>query len=509
MFNPETVSNSNQSKTIMHISKQNLGLVLGPGLFCVTFFFTSPEGMSDAARGVLASTLWIATWWITEAIPIPVTALLPVILFPLTGGLAIGHTTGAYGDPIIFLFIGAFIIAVAIERWNLHKRIALNIIKAMGTQASRIILGFMIATALLSMWISNTATTLMMMPMGMAIIAQLTDLIREQAGGRDEAEKFGKALMLSIAYAASIGGLATLIGTPTNVVFSGIVKQMYNQEISFARWLMVGLPFSIVLLGICWVYLVRFAFSFKSRSIPGGQAVVKKQLAALGKITPEEKRVLIVFIIIAVAWITRSFLLNKFIAGINDTVIAISGAMVLFLIPAKSNRGAKLLDWETALKLPWGIVLLFGGGLSLAAGFRDSGLAEWLGNRMALLGGIPYILILVFVIASVNFLTEMTSNVATASMLLPILAGMSLAIDVHPFGLMLSASIAATCAFMLPVATPPNAVVFGSGHLRMQDMVRAGFAMNIISIILLTIYVYLLLPLLWGIDLRGFPEMMR
>jgi sodium-dependent dicarboxylate transporter 2/3/5 len=348
-----------------------------------------------------------------------------------------------------------------------------------------------------------------MMPMGMAIIAQLAELIRKQAGSGEQAENFGKALMLSIAYAASIGGLATLIGTPTNVVFSGIVKKLYNQEVSFAQWLIVGLPFSVLLLGLCWLYLVRFAFSFKNQSIPGGQAEVKKQLAALGKITPEEKRVLIVFILTALAWITRTFVLNKLIPGINDTVIAIAGAILLFLIPAKSNAGARLLDWETAVKLPWGIVLLFGGSLSLAAGFKDSGLAEWLGNQMALLGGIPYILILIFVIASVNFLTEVTSNVATASMILPILAGMALAIDVHPYGLMLSACIAASCAFMLPVATPPNAVVFGSGYLRMQDMVRAGFAMNILSIILLTIYVYVLLPLLWGIDLRVFPEMLR
>ena len=493
----------------MPVSKQNFGLVVGPALFVFVFFFTSPPGMSEAARAVLASTLWIASWWITEALPIAVTSLLPIILFPLTGGLAIKATTEAYGDPMIFLFIGAFIIAVAIERWNLHKRIALNIIKAMGTQASRIILGFMIATALLSMWISNTATALMMMPMGMAIIAQLAELIRQQAGSKDEAENFGKALMLSIAYAASIGGLATLIGTPTNVIFSGIVKKLYNQEVSFMQWLIVGLPFSVVLLGLCWIYLVRFAYSFKHQIIPGGQAEVKRQLAALGKITSEEKRVFIVFVFTAIAWITRTFLLNKLIAGINDTVIAVAGAMLLFLIPAKSHTGMKLLDWETAVKLPWGIVLLFGGGLSLAAGFKESGLAEWLGSQMSLLGGVPYILILALVIASVNFLTEVTSNVATASMILPILAGMSLAIDVHPFGLMTAACVASTCAFMLPVATPPNAVVFGSGYLRMQDMVRAGLAMNVLSIILLTLYVYVLLPLLWGIDLRVFPAMLR
>ena len=492
-----------------YAKKQIIGLILGPGLFLLVLLFGSFEGLSEAGRAILASTLWIATWWITEAIPISATALLPTILFPLTGGLNIRLATEAYGHPMIFLFIGGFMIAMAIERWNLHKRIALNIIKRVGTSSSRIILGFMIATAFLSMWISNTATTLMMMPIGAAIVTQLSGFSMEERAGILKEAHFDKALMLAIAYSASIGGMATLIGTPTNVVFSGVAQQIYGIQVSFAQWMLFGLPVAIVLLVICWRYLVTIAFKLKGRRIPGSDAEIDKQLQDLGPITPEEKRVLFVFFFTAFAWITRSFILNKFIPGINDTIVAIFGALLLFLIPASKNTKTKLLDWETAVKLPWGIILLFGGGLSLAAGFTESGLAQWLGTQLNLLQGIALILLLGFIIASVNFLTEITSNVATASMILPILAALAAGIDVHPFGLMIAATVAASCAFMLPVATPPNAVVFGSGFLEMKDMVRTGIWMNLMSIIVLTLFVYFLLPVIWGFELSAVPEKLR
>ncbi len=490
--------------------KQRVGLILGPALFAVAIWGMAPAGLNMAAQAVLATALWIATWWITEAVPIPVTSLLPIVLFPLTGGLDIGATTAAYGSPMIFLFVGGFIIAVAIEKWHLHRRIAMRIIRAIGAKIRRIILGFMLATALLSMWISNTATTMMMMPIGFAIITQLTEF-GKRASDKDSVieSDFGKALMLGIAYSASIGGMATLIGTPTNVIFSGIVSQLFEVEITFAQWLIFGLPISVVLLGVCWFYLVRIAFSFDHDHIPGGEEEVEKELRALGKMSPEERLVLIVFIATALAWITRSFVLNKFIPGINDTVIAIAGASALFMLPAPSKPGDRLLDWESAVKLPWGIILLFGGGLALAAGFKDSGLAAWIGEQMTLLQGVSFLILLATVVASVNFLTEITSNVATASMILPILASLSLAIEVHPFGLMIAACVAASCAFMLPVATPPNAVVFGSGQIRMQDMVRTGLWMNLISILFLTLYVFAVLPMLWDFDLNTLPEMMR
>ncbi len=496
-------------------AREKFGLALGPLLFILTMALISPGdpaagGMSAGARGVLAGTLWIAVWWITEAIPIAATSLLPIILFPLTGGLDIHATTKAYGHPMIFLFIGGFMIAVAIERWHLHRRIAMKIIAAMGTKSSRIILGFMLATALLSMWISNTATAMMMMPIGLAIVDQLNAFQAQQNENSGfHPTVFGKALMLSIAYAASIGGMATLIGTPPNLVFLGIVKQLYNVEISFVQWMYFGLPISVVLLMICWIYLVRFAFPIRQQQIPGSQAEMARQLAALGKMTREERRVLIIFGLTALAWITRSFILSKFIPGINDTVIAISGALSLFLISAPNQPGEKLLDWESAVRLPWGIVLLFGGGLAIAAGFKTSGLAEWIGTQFHLLHGISFIIILLLVIAAINFLTEITSNTATATIILPILSALALAIDVHPFGLMIAATVAASCAFMLPVATPPNAVVFGGGKLEISDMVKAGVWMNFISIALLTLFVYFWLPLIWGIDLQVFPALLK
>ncbi|MEZ5041463.1 MAG: DASS family sodium-coupled anion symporter [Saprospiraceae bacterium] len=489
----------------MLLTTKNIGLLGGPLSFVMILLFVHPQGMKPEAIAVLASTLWIAIWWITEAIPIAVTSLLPIALFPLTGALGLSDTTSSFGHKYIFLYIGGFILAIAIERWNLHKRIALGIINFIGTNVTSIILGFMVATAFLSMWISNTATAVMMLPIGMAIVAQLQD---NPDTNENENLIFGKALMLAIAYSASIGGMATLIGTPPNLVLAGVVQDTYGIEITFSKWIIYGLPVSILLLIVCWQYLVRFAFSFKQKSFPGGKEEIKKQLKGLGKISFEEKMVLGVFIFTAFAWITRSFLLQRFIPNLDDTIIAIVSAIALFLLPT-SKPSKKILNWEEAVKLPWGILLLFGGGLALAEGFKSSGLAEWIGNQMTLLQGVTIILLVLVLVAAVNFLTEITSNLATTSMLLPILAPMALTIDVHPFILMVAATTAASCAFMLPVATPPNAVVFGSGYLRIPDMVRTGIWMNVFSIIIITLLVYFLLPLFWGFDPTAFPEALK
>ena len=478
-----------------------IGLVLGPIAFILTLLFFHPIGLSDQANAVLATTLWIAIWWITEAIPIEVTALLPIILFPLTGALGLAETTAAFGHKYVFLYFGGFVIAITIERWNLHKRIALNIINFIGTNVTNIILGFMVATAAMSMWISNTATSVMMLPIGMAIISQLRD---NPDTIEDENLIFGKALMLAIAYSASIGGMATLIGTPPNLVLAGVVEKTYGIEITFVQWFKFGFPISIILLFICWLYLTRFAFRFKQKSFPGGRTEIKKQVTALGPISYEEKLVFTVFLLTAIAWISRSFFLKNFIPAIDDTIIAMIAAIVIFLIPTKKGD-RKLLTWEEALKIPWGILLLFGGGMALAAGFSESGLAKWIASQMTLLQGVAIIVLVIIMIAAVNFLTEITSNLATTAMLLPVLAPMAMTIDVHPYILMVAATVAASCAFMLPVATPPNAVVFGSGYLRIPDMVKAGIGMNIISIILLTLFVYFVLPVLWGFDPRVFP----
>ena len=477
------------------LNKKYFGLLLGPLVFILILIFADPSGLSQEGKAILASTIWIAIWWITEAAPISVTALLPIILFPLTGGLDLKTTTAAFGHKFIFLFIGGFILAIAIEKWNLHKRIALNIIRLVGTNKSNIILGFMIATAFLSMWISNTATSVMMLPVALAIIAQLKDNPQTL---ENENITFGKALMLAIAYSASIGGMATLIGTPPNLVFAGVIKTNYNIEITFLEWMSFGLPVSIILLTICWAYLTKYAFKFKSKEFSSGKDEINNQIKSLGKISYEEKTVLIVFIFTALLWIIQSFVLKKLIPNIDDTIIAIISAVTLFILPTR-NIKSTILKWEDTTKLPWGILLLFGGGMALAKGFDSSGLAVWIGNQLSSLESFPFILLLFILIASVNFLTEITSNLATTAMILPVLVSLSTVINIHPYYLLIGATVAASCAFMLPVATPPNAVVFGSKLLTINDMVKKGFWMNLISIFVLTLLVYFLVPLLWNI----------
>ncbi len=479
----------------MNISKKKLGLFLGPLIFIIVLLLDNPSGMSNEAKAVLASAIWIAIWWITEALPIAVTAFLPIVLFPLSGGLDLTQTTASYGHKYIFLFIGGFVLAIAMEKWKLHKRIALTIIKIVGTNVVQIILGFMIATAFLSMWISNTATSVMILPVGMAIVAQLRD---NPATIENENLIFGKALMLAIAYSASIGGIATLIGTPPNLVLAGVVQETYGIEITFSQWFSFGFPISIILLIICWLYLTKIAFKFKQKEFPGGKKEIEKQLVELGRMSFEEKAVLTVFVLTAIAWITRSFLLKRFIPAIDDTIIAMIAALLLFVLPSKDFKNP-ILTWKDAVKLPWGILILFGGGMALAKGFESSGLAIWIGSQMTGLNGVHLFLILLFLITIVNFLTEITSNLATTAMLLPVLVSLASVLGVHPYFLLVGATVAASCAFMLPVATPPNAVVFGSGLLKIDDMVRKGIWMNLISIIIVTLAVYFVLPLLWNL----------
>ncbi len=514
----------------MYPTRKLIGLFLGPLLFALTLLFVRSEGLGPEARGVLATTLWVATWWILEVIPISATALLPLLLFPLTGAIDFKATATSFANPMIFLFMGGFMIAVTIEKWDLHRRIALSIIALIGTDLRMVILGFMVATGFLSMWISNTATAVMMMPIGLAVARQLGAGLDK---GDIEPDDLGRALMLAIAYRCSIGGMATIIGTPTNVILTGVVQELYGIEIGFAQWMLFGLPVAAVLLLLAWYYLVRFAYRLpKGTRIGGGREEIELQLNALGAMSIPEKRVLAVFIIVALAWISRSYLIAPFVPGVNDAMIALVGVVALFALPAgvksetkaalldssdpdgfvhdRANTGQprrlRLLDWQTAEGIPWGILLLFGGGLALATGFRQSGLADWIGTQLALLEAVPYLILILLLITAVNFLTEITSNVATASMLLPILAALAASIGVHPYGLMVAATVAASCAFMLPVATPPNAVVFGSGYLTIAGMMRVGVWLNVLSIVLLTLFIYCLLPIAWGIDLLQFPQ---
>jgi sodium-dependent dicarboxylate transporter 2/3/5 len=354
----------------------------------------------------------------------------------------------------------------------------------------------MIATAFLSMWISNTACAVMILPVGMAIVKQLKDNPNTIA---NENEIFAKALMLAIAYSASIGGMATLIGTPPNLVLVGVVKEAYSVEISFLQWFIFAFPFSVVLLFLCWVYLTKYAFKFKQKSFPGGMEEINTQLKNLGPISFEEKIIFLVFVLTALAWITRSFLITPFFPAIDDSIIAMLSCFALFILPSK-NPSIPLLNWKDTLHLPWGILLLFGGGMALAVGFETSGLAVWIGEHLKALQTIPLLFLLLLLIAAVNFLTEITSNLATTAMLLPILVSIAAAIDVNPYFLLVGATLAASCAFMLPVATPPNAVVFGSGYLKIEDMIKKGFWLNILSIFILTAFVYFILPLIWDLS---------
>jgi solute carrier family 13 (sodium-dependent dicarboxylate transporter), member 2/3/5 len=498
------LNNVNREKKPNYTKRQKAGLFLGPALFLFILLFLSPEGMSKEALAVLAGTTWIATWWITEAVPIPVASLLPIVLFPLTGAVdSAGAITSAYADPNIFLFMGGFMIALAMEKWNLHKRIAMNIILVMGTSTERLILGFMVSTGFLSMWISNTATAMMMMPIALAVIYQVQDSMKEK---KEQTTNFSKAIMLGIAYGASIGGLGTLIGTPPNTIFASVVKQLYGIEISFAKWMMFGVPLAVILLGMTWIYLVKVAFPTKIKELPGGKQVIEKEKKALGVPGFEERLIFAVFVFTAFCWITRTFILTKFIPNLDDTIIAILAGIILFLLPAKSNGETRILAWADAKNLPWGILLLFGGGLAIAAGFKETGLATWIGEQLTLLQGVQFIIVVAMVTALVIFLTELTSNTATATMMFPIMASLALALNVHPYSLMIASGVAASCAFMMPVATPPNAIVFGSGMIKIGDMVKAGFWINIFCIAFITLMIYYALPAVWGIDLTTFPD---
>jgi len=475
---------------------RRFNIILGPSLFFIFYFLIHPfDGMNSQSHAIFCSVLWIATWWITEAIPIPVTSLLPLVLFPLTGGLDLKLTASSYGDKIIYFYMAGFFLAIAMEKWNLHKRIALNIINVVGYNKKSMVLGFMIATAFLSMWLSNTSTSIMMLPIGIAIVSQVSfkkNILNSN---------FGKVLMLGIAYSASIGGFATIYGTPPNLILLSNIEEYFNLSIDFFSWFIMAFPLSCILLFICWYYLVNFSFDLSSLSNVSKKTISSK-IKELGKIKYEEKAVLLIFIVFILGLLSKQFI-SEFIPQIDDTIIAISIAIFLFLI--KSSDGENnLIEWSDGVKLPWGIILLFGGGLSIATAMKSSGLALWIGELAYNIDSLDLILIVLIIVVIVNFLTEITSNLATVSMLLPILASISISLGIHPYIIMVSATIAASCAFMLPVATPPNAVVFGSGYLKMTDMVKTGLVMNVISIVIVSLYVYFMLPILWDIDISIF-----
>jgi solute carrier family 13 (sodium-dependent dicarboxylate transporter), member 2/3/5 len=486
-----------------------IGLFAGPALALAVYFLLPQGELTPAARCTGGLATLMAVWWMTEALPLEATALLPLVLLPLTGiyegSSAFKRAAAPYADPAIFLFLGGFMIALAIEKWGLHRRIALLTLLAVGTSPRRLVAGFLLATALISMWISNTATAVMMLPIGLAVVQLLSDRL---SGNDDDATNLATSLLLAIAYAASLGGFATLVGTPPNIYFAGYMRDR-EVPIDFWRWMLFATPLSCLYLLLTWWLLTRWLFPVRLKQIPGGRELILAEYRKLGRVARGEWIVLAVFCATAGLWMFRDALLKwnwlaenlPAMKSIDDSVIAMAGAISLFLIPVDAKRHVFALDWKTAVKLPWGVLMLFGGGLSLAAALTDSGLARWIGQQVGVLAGLPTFWQIVLIVALIVFTGELTSNLAAVVALLPILFEVALGLDLDPLLLCVPAVVAASCGFMLPVATPPNAIVFGSGRIKLGQMVRAGLVLDLVAVVLIPVFTYLFGPAVLGIKM--------
>ena len=493
----------------------------------VIVYLVMPGDLEHNARLTAAVAVLLGIWWMTECIPIPATALVPLIVFPVLGqDVSVNDVGAEYGNNIIFLFMGGFLIAIAMQRWNLHRRIALLTVRAMGTRSTRVVAGFMIATAFLSMWVSNTATAVMMLPIGVSVLMLASELGGKDRAGGDGAGRnddedaiprmdsssdprsdqvkqavirsnFGTALMLGIAYAASVGSLATIIGTPPNTLLAGYLEREHDIVLGFGRWMLVGLPLAVVMLVITWFLLTKVLFRPEIERIPGGRALFDDELRRLGPTSSGERRVLAVFVAAAVAWVAVPLVWED--PPISDAGIALTAGLLLFLLPAGTERGVRLLTWDAALGLPWGVLLLFGGGLALSAQFSGSGLTGWIGEQASALDALPTVALVLVAAAGVLFLTELTSNTATAATFLPVAGGVALGLDLDPMILAVPVALAATCAFMLPVATPPNAIAYGSGYVTIGQMIRGGIWLNLIGLIAITAVTMTLLVWVFGL----------
>ena len=475
-------------------TRQYTGLLVGialAGLVYVFFPSNAVETLSQSAgadpeadyslqslRLVAAVTVLMGSWWMTEAIPLAATAMVPLVVFPLFQVGEFSDVATPYASATIFLFLGGFLIALGLQRWNVHRRIALMVVLLVGTSPKRLILGFMIATGFLSMWVSNTATAVVMLPIGMSVLQLTADVV----GGMRKQAKFATGLMLAIAYSASIGSLGTLIGTPPNALLAGYMSEAHGYTIGFAQWMMVGMPIAVVFLFIAWAVLIT-VFKPEMTEIPGGRELIKKELHEMGKWTRPQIAVSVIFVLAALAWIFVPLILDQWLgieSGYQDAIVGIAAGLLMFALPA-DNNGTRLMDWKTANELPWDVLLLFGGGLALSSMFTKTGLSLWIGEIAKVLGSLPLFLLIFAVAGLVLILTEFTSNTATAATFLPIMGGVAVGIGL---------ALAATCAFMLPVATPPNAIAFGSGYVRIGDMIKGGVWLNVVAVILTTLVVY-------------------
>jgi solute carrier family 13 (sodium-dependent dicarboxylate transporter), member 2/3/5 len=504
--------------------RRRIGFWLGTAVAILIIAIPTPDGMTPDGQKVFGIAALMAVWWISEAIPLYATALVPLVAFPFLGIMKAGGLASAYGHHFIFLFMGGFFLAKAIERWNLHERLALNIIAVIGTTPRRIVLGLMAATAFLSMWISDTASTMVMFPIAMAVLHHIGESLKQSEGKITENfENFASCLLLAVAYASLIGGIATLIGTPPNIVFAGAIKTLYpdSPEITFFEWMKVGLPLTLVFLPLTWIYLTRVAIPVKLEAIPGGSEAIEEKRAGLGPMSRGEGLTLMVFFVAIFGWVFRKNIeigsltlpgwsnllgLEDFV---NDATVAIFVALLLFIIPADAGKGEFLLNWDWAKRIPWGILILFGGGIALASAVQDSGLSKWIGEGLTVLSAFPVLFMVLGVCLLMTFLTEITSNTAIATIFMPILGAIGVAMGVNPMLFMVPAAMSASCAFMLPVATPPNAIVFGSGYISVPQMARTGLGLNLIGAILITLTIYLLAIPVFGISLTGLPPWAR
>ncbi|MBL3656349.1 SLC13 family permease [Fulvivirga sediminis] len=466
-----------------------LFLVLGPLLFSILLLCQNSTYLTPEIWRVLAVAIWMVSWWISEATPIAVTALLPLILLPMLSIFSISESTAPYASSIIFLFMGGFMIALAMEKHNLHLRIALNLVKITGTSGNGIILGFMLATAILSMWISNTATAVMMLPVASSVVNLLGESNLKMG---DSQKKFALSLMLIIAYSANIGGTITLIGTPPNVVMTGYLNEILHYQMAFSQWFIIGLPTGIGLLLVTYLLITRVLYPNNLKKIEGSEVLIKNKLAELGKISKEEKMVLSIFALTALGWIFKNQI-NNLIGTplLSDTITAMIGGLLMFIVPSDIKKAGFLLKWDDTKKLPWGILILFGGGMCLARGLEKVGIIEAVGNYMSSYKDLNHFILIGITTGMVLFLTEIMSNVALITIFIPVAIGIAQGLGINPLLLVVPSTLASSCAFMMPISTPPNAIVFASGHIKMKEMIKAGILINVFAIIFLTLITYI------------------
>jgi solute carrier family 13 (sodium-dependent dicarboxylate transporter), member 2/3/5 len=484
--------------------RQAIGWGGGVLALLMTLVLPAPEGLSPEGWRTAGAGLLMALFWITEPIPIPVTALLPLVLFPALGLGDIRVTAAPYANPIIFLFLGGFIIALAMQRWHLHRRIAIGLLSRLGTRPAAIVGGFLLSSALVSMWVSNTATTLMMLPIAMSVVHLVP---RTDAVSR-ELRDFRTALMLSIAYGATTGGMATLIGTPPNALLAAYMNQVHGITIGFGQWMLLGVPVSLVSLAVVYVVLTRVMFTLGSQELPGMAALIAEERARLGRVSRGEMAAATVFLLTAAGWVLQP-LIARAVPLVSDTTIAIAGALLLFMIPVNLRRGEFVMTWEATGQLPWGVLLLFGGGLSLAGNIESHGVATWLGSLAGTLSHLPTLGLLGIVTFGILLLTELTSNTATAATFLPITGALALSLGENPMLFLVPTALAANCSYMLPVGTPPNAIVYGSGVMPLSAMVRAGFLLNVLLVPIVVGLLVLLGPWVFDIHTGVLPAWVR